>query len=183
MLTCFLDCDGVLVDFVGGVCQFFQEDDPYLISRNHGIWDFFRLMKNKKSLTEKDFYSVMGESFWSQLSRTHDALAILDLVETKFPSPPGVFLLTAPCRTFGCIQGKELWVRQNLPQMLDRFIPTRHKHLFAQPQHVLIDDNDANVNSFRTHGGQAFLYPRPWNSAHKQSSQSLPLLQEFLNTL
>ncbi len=182
MLTCFLDCDGILADFVGGVCQFFQEDDPYRVPRNHGIWDFFKLIENKKNLTEKDFYSVMGESFWSHLPLTHDARAILDLVEARF-TPPGVFLLTAPVRTLGCISGKELWVRYHVPLLLDRFIPTRHKHLFAQPHHVLIDDSDANVNSFRTHGGQAFLYPRPWNSAHEHSSQSLPLLQEFLNTL
>ncbi len=35
----------------------------------------------------------------------------------------------------------------------------------AHPNAILIDDNEKEVDDFRTHGGMAILVPQPWNSA------------------
>lgn len=39
------------------------------------------------------------------------------------------------------------------------------KHLLAGPGRILIDDKNENVDSFRAAGGDAFLWPQPWNRA------------------
>ena len=50
--------------------------------------------------------------------------------------------------------------------MQRQFLIGPSKHLCANPETLLIDDSDKNVDSFRKCGGQAVLVPRPWNSLH-----------------
>ena len=45
---------------------------------------------------------------------------------------------------------------------MDFMIGTQ-KYLLAKPDVVLIDDQHKNIDLFREHGGQAILFPQPWN--------------------
>ncbi len=40
------------------------------------------------------------------------------------------------------------------------------KSLLAGPYRILVDDHDENVRMFRALGGQAVLWPQPWNAMH-----------------
>jgi 5'(3')-deoxyribonucleotidase len=40
---------------------------------------------------------------------------------------------------------------------------TSHKELLADDDSCLIDDDEKNIKAFREAGGNALLFPQPWN--------------------
>jgi len=55
---------------------------------------------------------------------------------------------------------------------------TENKHLFANPHTILIDDYEGNVDKFRENGGEAILFPQPWNRLAKYLYYSAEVLGE-----
>lgn len=156
LMTCFLDMDGVLVDWVGGVKRLFgREDFPYADVR----WDFDKQL----GIPPARFWGEQGYEFWRGLGWTPDGRRILDAAERVFGE--SVAILTSPCATPGCVQGKLDWVKAHAPHLARRVFVGAAKHLLAAPDKLLVDDHDANVERFRAAGGVAVLVPRPWNSA------------------
>ncbi|MEQ9070708.1 MAG: hypothetical protein RLO18_28485, partial [Gimesia chilikensis] len=72
---------------------------------------------------------------------------------------------TSPSRSAACASAKVEWLREHFqePLYMDFMIGTQ-KYLLAKPDVVLIDDQHKNIDQFREHGGQAILFPQPWNS-------------------
>lgn len=155
---CFLDLDGVLVDFVRGVQEFHKVTLPYESVR----WGLEAQMGFGDRKNE--FWAPLGYEFWANLPWTQDGKEILDSVRVVFGANIGI--LSSPCSTLGCCDGKRDWVRRNLGADLHRtcFLGA-DKSIFANPHSLLIDDNDDNVRKWREAGGAAILWPRPWNDA------------------
>ncbi len=172
-MKCLLDLDGVLVDFVGGVCDFYRIPDPYLDPSLKGKWDFVEAI----GMSESTFWNPLGEEFWANLKPMPDMENILGIVESVF-GRSNVCLLTSPCRNDGCPTGKMRWIRQYLPQYSRQFLMGPRKEFCARDDHWLIDDADHNINAFRKAGGQTCLVPRVWNSLH--SERTVPYLSEAL---
>ncbi len=152
--VCLLDLDGVLVDFVGGALSLHGKHVPPSEVR----WDFLTQI----GLEPADFWRPLGRSFWAGLPWTAEGRELLDVVEDVF-GPENVCLLTSPCATPGCCEGKLDWVARELPAYRRRVLVGACKHLVAGPGKLLLDDHDANVEAFREAGGSAILVPRPWN--------------------
>ena len=55
------------------------------------------------------------------------------------------------------------------------------KWICARPDQLLIDDNDGNVESFRERGGQAILFPQPWNLNHRLCGDRMGYLSDELS--
>lgn len=163
-MKCFLDMDGVLCDFVLAACQLHGADDPYKHDRNLGVWGFDKLI----GVDTEAFWKPLGYEFWSTLPWMHDAGYILRLVERTF-GKENVCLLTSPCDTAGCVEGKREWVKQNMPDYSRRLLIGSAKEFCAGPNRVLIDDYDHNVKVFRAAGGEAVLVPRKWNQGYRLS--------------
>jgi 5'(3')-deoxyribonucleotidase len=89
-----------------------------------------------------------------------------------------VYYLSAPEYGAGCVAGKVKWIEAIHGAGYDRFILTRHKELFAQPNHLLVDDTPKNVETFITQGGNAVLFHQPWNG-HNDPAPDLLCLQEI----
>ena len=156
--TVFLDMDGVITDFVKGVCRAFNKSNPYpTLTRDYTFWNAWPELSIKKV----NIKCTTG--FWANLDWTPNGHDILRLVTDTF-KPEQIYLLTTPMPNPESYTGKALWVQKHLPEFSKQLIVTSApKSLFAQPDTLLVDDKDENVEGFVKAGGDAILVPRPWN--------------------
>jgi 5'(3')-deoxyribonucleotidase len=160
-----LDMDGVIVDFVRGVCALHGKENPYLDGQNINEFGMDLIW----GMSANAFWKDCGFDFWKSLEFTPEAASIISAVEGAV-GKENVCLLTAPCSTAGCIDGKREWVRQNMPDYSKRLMVGSAKEFLAAPDRLLIDDRNENIWSYSGAGGRGFLFPRPWNeSNHLQS--------------
>lgn len=154
--VCYLDMDGVLVDFVGGALRHFKKDIP----RKDVRWDIEEhcgFQSGSRAL----FWEELGRHFWANLDWTEEGKELLAGLEEIFGDR--ILLMTSPCLTPGCAEGKLEWVRRNAPKHDRRVMIGPAKYLCAGPGKILIDDHDANVDKFFDEGGLCIQPPRPWN--------------------
>ena len=148
-----LDVDGILANFVAGAAAFHGKD-PASFSSGDIVetWGF----------TASDFWNPLGYDFWANLPVYDTAEEVVDICQ-KAVGPENVCLLTSPCATRGCAEGKIEWVRKHFPQFKRRVLVGEAKEFCASPTSMLVDDHDNNIDAFHRAGGWVFLYPRPWN--------------------
>ena len=156
--TCLLDLDGVLVEFVRGALAFHNKQLPPKEVRWH-----FPEQIGFKGILANEFWDPLGQEFWANLDWTEEGEHLLSELESLFGN--NIAIVSSPCNTPGCDDGKRDWVRKHLPEYRRRTFLGGDKHVFADSSKVLIDDYDPHISNFLNAGGQAFLVPRPWNSA------------------
>jgi hypothetical protein len=156
---CFIDLDGVLVDFHGGAAR--HHGVPYPDPWPAGVWHVDQVL----GVEHTAFWSTLDEHFWTDLAPTAECYALLELAESLFGAE-NVCILSSPPRDPGSLAGKCRWIQLNLPEYDRRFLIGPCKHLVAGPGAVLVDDSDDNLVRFHRAGGQGVLVPRPWNSGH-----------------
>ncbi len=156
-MVCFLDLDGCLVDFVGGALRLHGKSLPPSEVR----WDFLSQI-GFSGIDDPAFWERMGRPYWAGLDWTAEGRALLAGLEGLFGADR-VALMTSPCMTDGCADGKLDWVAREMPAYRRRVFLGSAKHMAAGPGKLLVDDHDANAERFRAHGGAALLVPRPWN--------------------
>jgi 5'(3')-deoxyribonucleotidase len=186
--TIFLDMDGVMVNFLGGLHKALNAPyayDPYPYEK--GLWNMLDAIRpfdfggNAPSFEECD--ACCTQEFWANLDWLHDGRDIFKLVTDTF-NPGDIFLLTTPMPNVGSASGKVEWIRKNLPDYKDRmFITTASKSTIAGPDTLLIDDRDKNVEDFREAGGHAILVARPWNKLHMIANNTLVNLDYSIRSL
>jgi hypothetical protein len=158
MKTIFLDVDGVIADFVGGVRRLYGMPDDWVPRR----YDIAAELGVSWEMITKEI--AVSRWFWNELDVCADgaefAAAVVDMSEGFNVVP-----LTKPMH--GCdsfyIERVD-WLESNFNQ-LSYPIFAHDKSPIAAPGKLLIDDCDENINAWRAAGGQAILWPRPWNSA------------------
>lgn len=154
--VCYLDLDGVLVDFVAGGLAFHGKTLP----PDEVRWDFPQQV-GFVGTWAAEFWNPLGKDFWAGLGWTVEGKLLLAHLEVLFGDR--VVLLSSPCGTPGRHEGKCEWVERELPAYRRRVCLGAAKHLFAAPTKILVDDHDANADAFTAEGGRAVLVPRPWN--------------------
>lgn len=159
--TILLDMDGVVVDFVGGCCEAFDQDPASLdgwMDSGRG-WRFFEAW----GLTESDFWATIdrqGESFWEYLQPLPWARQLFDGLTQLAP----VYFCSSAALTPYAWSGKVKWLREFVGiGHFNDIVLTTHKHLLARPSNCLVDDNEANEKAFLLAGGHAVLFPQRWN--------------------
>lgn len=175
-MKCFLDMDGVIADFVGAACKLHNLANPY--PQHNGIWDFVEAM----NLHPKTFWGPMGREFWANIEPTVEKDMIISMLEHKFGAQ-NICLLTSPCATDGCIDGKMDWIRKHMPDYKRRVLFGAAKEFVAHHNAVLVDDAEHNVGPFNELGGKGILLARPWNKRHPLASQVLIQLEQDLREI
>ena len=182
--TVFLDMDGVLTNFLGGLHEalgvpYSYENYPY----EKGKWDMLTDINTGFEDIPATFEQCNDcciTSFWQNLEWMHDGRDILEAIMNTLGLEK-VFFLTTPMPNIESPTGKWMWVRDNLPIYLKRTIITQApKSLLARPDTLLIDDKDENVEGFQKAGGNAILVPRPWNKLHKYSDVASQIVRKEL---
>jgi 5'(3')-deoxyribonucleotidase len=143
--------DGVIVDFLRGALSFHNRSDLYS-NYPSGIWNI------ESYLDIKDFWKFDTYDFWCNLEKTPDADYIVAICLSHFDE---VYTVTTPTRNSH--SGKIQWVINHYPALAEQIIFIRDKELLANSETFLVDDKNANYDKFRLNGGNAYLYPRPWN--------------------
>lgn len=159
---CFLDMDGVLADFVGGICRAHGRSTPYDDPHSYGIFDMEKLW----GMSIEEFWSPpkedLGMEFWSGLAKTPEADQIVELAVRYFGTK-NTCILTSPSQHPSCVPGKRVWMKQHYPKLANNILFGSAKRFLAGPDRVLIDDRDKNVEEFKKYGGHAIRVPRAWN--------------------
>lgn len=147
----FLDLDGVVVDFMGGVERFFGID-----LSNHQKWEFD--YKEQFGMSADTFWNMLGIDFWVNLEFEKWGKELIRLLEPLKPC-----ILSKP--TSGTASGKQEWIKRNLPSYWreKRWLLGPNKNFCAHQGAILIDDREEHVDEFIAYGGNAILFPRRWN--------------------
>ena len=147
----YLDMDGVLADFFGGV--------EFL----YGVEHWKQLTNDKtKDLKKEVIDRITGTDFFAVLPKFPTADALIDMVK-KFTG--GNFSInTSPLRGDHENSGKykKLWIQNNIEQP-DEIIVTGRKETYAKNKasgtpNILIDDRPVNIQKWQAAGGYGILY-------------------------
>lgn len=153
-----VDMDGVLACFVTGMCRAHGRPNPFEDGTHGGRYFIDEIW----GMEPAEFWEPADEAFWAGLDPTPEAHELVALLEAEF-GIESLCLLSSPSANLGCIPGKLRWIDKHFPQFSRRFLFGTQKQFCAGPDHLLIDDWEHNVESFRAAGGHAVLFPRPWN--------------------
>ena len=158
--TVYLDMDGVLADFFGGV------------EKMYGVEHWKELTNDKtKDLKKEVIDRITGTDFFATLPKFSTADALIDMVQ-KFTG--GKFSInTSPLRGDHENSGKykKLWIQNNIEQP-DEIIVTGRKESYATDKasgtpNILIDDRPVNVQKWQAAGGYGILYQANRDSLSK----------------
>lgn len=152
--------DGILADFVAGVCEAHKKPDPYLEPQNKGNYNIELIWK----MNCEQFFAPCDEDFWANLAPMYDAEHI---VQTCIDSVgvENVCLLSSPSKNKGCVEGKLRWIIKHFPQFKRRFLFGPKKDFCAAPNRILVDDYKYNIIQFINAGGRTHHHARPWNDS------------------
>jgi hypothetical protein len=156
----YLDMDGVLADFFGGV--------EYLFGVDH--WK--ELTNDKtKDLKKQVIDRITGTDFFAVLPKFPTADQLIDMVK-KFTG--GKFSInTSPLRgdNENSSKYKKIWISNNIEQP-DEIIVTSRKESYAKDKasgtpNILIDDRPINIQKWQAAGGYGILYQANRDSLEK----------------
>ena len=149
--TVYLDMDGVLADFFGGV------------EKLYGVSHWKELTADKtKDLKKEVIDRITGTDFFATLPKFPTADGLVDMVK-KFTG--GTFSInTSPLRGDHENSGKykKVWIANNIETPAE-IIVTGRKETYAKDKasgtpNILIDDRPINIKNWQAAGGYGILY-------------------------
>ena len=162
-ITVFLDMDGVLVNFCGAALAHHNK----FIEPCEVRWNFMSQV-GFTGANDQEFWEPLGFDFWANLDWTDEGKRLLQLVES-IAGRRNIAIMTSPCRTTGCAEGKIAWIERECPAYARQYFLGTAKHLCASRNAILIDDNEDNCFKWAERGGLSILVPRPWNHRREET--------------
>ena len=145
----YLDMDGVIADFFGGV------------EKLYGVDHWKQLTSDKtKDLRQDVIDRIAGTDFFAHLPKFSTADTLIEMIK-KFTS--GQYsILTSPLRgdTENSGYYKKVWIGKNIVKP-DEIIVTGRKETYATKNgvpNILIDDRPINIEKWQSKGGYGILY-------------------------
>lgn len=159
--TVYLDMDGVITNFSGGVMERFGINAT---PDNINQWDWF----DNFGLNRQSMNALLSNNreFWANLGWTPEGKVLFAVLYQMYGED--LWLLTTPwADNETCKGGKLDWVNKNIPYMANKVIFSFDKSKFATPWSILVDDREETVEKFKAAGGIGILVPRTWNTGGK----------------
>jgi len=168
----FLDLDGVLRDWIGGIYKLF--DVEAIENKNYDT--LVGYVCREYGISKNYFWEKQDHNFWANLNFYPYAGEILDSLPFE-----KVCILTSPSMT--AAGGTQEWIRTHLSKFFNakQYLIGPAKQFCASPDALLIDDYDLHYQNFTADGGNAILFPQPWN-ANRNMINSMGRI-EFLKTM
>ena len=182
ILRVYLDMDGVCANFVEGACEAFGRDyDKVIQNWEKGQYDMVKVLdlKDEATLWEIIDYSRNGE-FWRSLNPYPWFDRITNLLDQ---SGALWYFASSPSKATHSSMMKLEWINRWCPRRSTNYILTHHKHLLAQPNTLLIDDSDMNCSKYIESGGEALVFPQPWNNNTRTVEEFFEILSMRLSAL
>lgn len=143
--TLYLDCDGVLADFDGGVVRLSGMNAEALTDRL-GVGGFWREL-------------AKADGFYEHLDPLPGALAMVEAVRHLDP----VILTGLPLGKWAEPQ-KRAWAKRHFPDLRVITCMARDKWRYATPGDVLVDDREKARQPWEKAGGLFVLHEDPESS-------------------
>lgn len=186
-----LDLDDVLCDFIGTAASLWGVKRKKLERYwTPGDWSMVSALgkarygdSKPEGISDEEFWRMIhsyGSRFWENLPLLPWMWKLIQLVEQYTLD---WHIISAPSRCSTSYTGKVRWIKRWLGEDFDRFALTPHKHIFACPNVVLIDDRESNVEHFIQHGGKGVIFPRYNNRLHAQREDPLGYVTYCLKEL
>jgi hypothetical protein len=158
--TIYCDMDGVLCNFDKGYKDLtgMSTDEANMYPKPF-FWELFR-----KNLDEKN---IKERNFWANLQPQPGAEKLWKFIAPYMPnilSAPSINLSHSKKDRYNpeineAIIGKKMWIAKNLSNVGEEiFVPAPEKAKFAAPKHILIDDMNKNIASWKAAGGIGILH-------------------------
>lgn len=155
MIKLYVDMDGVLTDFRKAVHKLGPKAAEGLAE--------------DASPEQKDYmYKKIedaGVSFWADMPWSQEGEKLWKKLKKFNP-----VVLTSPGLFRYAVRGKLNWMNRNLPG--EQIFFSNDKHLYAEPDAILIDDMQTNIGPWRETGGYAIK--------HKNMEDTLQRLKELI---
>jgi len=178
--VCFLDCDGVIADFIGGCCKLLNTTPEEAFEDLTPPYSF-SLEKMFGEEKAKQLFDSMDVEFWANLDKLPWADELVEMVSKIFDDR--VYLCTSAgylgssSYFSNAVAGKEKWIIKHFPQFAKKTIFAFDKSCFASENSTLIDDSQTAVNGFVSYGGTGVLFPAKWNSGWGHASDPITYLK------
>jgi FMN phosphatase YigB (HAD superfamily) len=171
----FIDLDGVLADWVGGVIDLFGRDRDYVF--RHWTSGDYSVEKALNVTTERLWNRInqQGSDWWAHLDRFHWNQDLLSLI---IDTTAAASILTSPGDCVHAYNGKRIWADRHVPGFALHL--TSEKQLLAKPSSLLIDDSGRNCEEFIAAGGNAILFPQHWNDHWRLTADRIDFVREQL---
>ena len=137
----FSDMDGVLTDFDTRFKNYSDGIAPSDYEKQYGKEKFWELADGP------------GVAFWVGMPWMEDGKKYWNYIKDY-----DVELLSSPSRSQTSRLGKRLWVRNNIPGVKLTLAQARNKQNYAEPNHILIDDRESNIDQWKAQGGIGILH-------------------------
>ena len=137
----FSDMDGVLTDFDTRFKNYSDGIAPSDYEKQYGKEKFWELADGP------------GVAFWVGMPWMEDGKKYWNYIKDY-----DVELLSSPSRSQTSRLGKRLWVRNNIPGVELTLAQARNKQNYAEPNHILIDDRESNIDQWKAQGGIGILH-------------------------
>ena len=140
--TIYSDMDGVLVDFENRFKRFSGGIAPKDYEDKYGKEKFWDLIDKET-----------GVRFWVGMPWMSDGKQLWDYIKNYNPT-----LLSSPSRSNSSRMGKRIWRKRNLPSTKLVLAQASRKQNYANPDSILIDDRESNINQWIKAGGIGILH-------------------------
>lgn len=143
--------------------------DGVLTNFSKGYYNLTGVDLNGRFYNNKNFWEPIdkaGRKFWSDLEWMKDGKKLWSYIEKYNPE-----ILSAPSDDVSSRVGKFDWVKRELPGVHLNLRSMEYKKEFANPQSILIDDNETNVLDWNNAGGIAIH--------HKSAKETIKKLKEL----
>ena len=90
-----------------------------------------------------------------------------------------VIFCSKPAISPQSLKGKLEWLQDRFGKEFRDYVFTDKKFYLANPNTVLIDDDERQVDPFRSYGGKAILFPQLWNINYKYMPYSLDFVMQM----
>jgi hypothetical protein len=138
----FSDMDGVLTDFDGSFVKYSKGIQPRDYEKKFGKDGFWELIDGEG-----------GVGFWAGMPWMEDGKEYWNYIKDYDTE-----LLSSPSRSETSRLGKRLWVKNNMPGVKLTLAQAYNKKNYAEPNHILIDDRESNIEQWREAGGIGILH-------------------------
>ena len=178
-LIVFCDMDGVLCDFTKAFQDaskgwVIKDKQGNVIDTADGSLTFEQFKEKYSNSQSWKIVMKKGLDFWENMEWMSDGKELWSFVNSTFGSAE---ILSAPSSDPNSAKGKLIWCKRELnPQPIKvNLVPAKDKHIFAKPNHILIDDKDKNIEQWIEKGGIGIL--------HTDTTSSIKKIEDVLNSI
>ncbi len=174
----FLDIDGVVADWQSAVIRLYSLEPREVYARwPRGVYDLAKVLHVSTANMHRRV-NMCGAVFWASLDCFSWTGSLYSLAKRTAPTT----FLSQTSTDSHSGSGKMQWLDCHF-RGVPFFIGSENKGICAAPRRVLIDDKDSNCVDFIQAGGEAIVFPQPWNSRRAWAHNRMAYVRAQLGEL